>query len=355
MTLIELATVLVREAFRIQENEIIEITLIGEKKYFDFLDEFTLEVSRLGAFPTIRLNSPSYRLRYVKTVPEKYLRRTPPQTVKWIQDIQRHISIIADRIDLEDGRISQRRKRFAKEASSPILEQIQTRTISRIYMPTAELAKHFRVPIDLFTETVMGCLDINYNKLRKQCKLVADEIRRTRKEIVVSTGDSHTLRFRVGGRPVHLQDGSRELPGGSVFVSPIESTVNGSILLDNVGVMGKTIKNLILEFSNGKLVSSSAERNHKVFQNQLEDAYGDKKVFAGFGIGVNYGIKEAIGCEPIDVRVFGSIHVSLGSNIIFGGENFSDLFWRLPTGGATVVANKTIIVENGIIPKKLRA
>jgi len=108
MAIIKLAPILVRDALRVQENEIIEVTLVGEKKYLDILDEVTLEISSLGAFPTIRLNSPSYRTRFLKYVPEKYLRRTPPQMLRWIKDINRHITLIADEPELDTRNIPNR-------------------------------------------------------------------------------------------------------------------------------------------------------------------------------------------------------------------------------------------------------
>lgn len=78
--LLDLAPKLVREAMRVKEGQVVEVTLTGEKCYLDILDEVTLEVSRLGAYPTIRLNSPNYRRRFMETVPEEFLRKPPP---KW--------------------------------------------------------------------------------------------------------------------------------------------------------------------------------------------------------------------------------------------------------------------------------
>ncbi|MBN1550977.1 aminopeptidase [bacterium] len=346
----ELAPLLVKDALRIKENELIEITLTGEKDYFSFVDEFTLCVSKVGAFPTIRLNTPSYRRRYLKEIPEKFLNRTPPHALRRIKDFHRHINIIADDPDPMFKDVSTRKYQISKEARRPIDEQIQRRNMSSLYLPTPELADFFKIPRELFVDYLQKSLFIDYDALRKQCKALALLLKKSKRAIKIITGDQFELEFFITGRPIFIEDGSRNLPAGSVFLAPLEQSVNGSVLLDSVNLNGKTISGLILNFNNGRIESTSAEKNHRIFQQRLSNAYGDKDVFAGFGFGLNAGIDKPIGCEIVDTRVLGSIHICIGSNLIFGGKNFSDLFWTMINSEPTVyIDGKKIIDHSQII------
>jgi len=353
MDLQTLSKIIINKALVIKENEVIEVTLAGERQYFDFLDEFTLTLAKAGAFPTIRLNSPSYLQKYLKEVPEKYLRRTPPQALKRINDFHRHINIICNNPEPVFKSVSARKSRIAKEAKRPIVERIQRRNMTTIYLPTEDLAKFFIISKSRFMEVMFNALEIDYKVLRKECKIITKLIRKPDKYVVITTKNQFKLSFKLSDRQAFSEDGSHNLPAGSVFISPLESSVNGSILLDNVPFDGKNIKNLLLSFKNGHIESSSADKNYKVFQRRLSDSYGDKDIFAGFGIGLNPGIKEPIGCEIIDPLLRGSIFISLGSNLIYGGNNFSDLFWSMSSFRPTVSIDGLMVIVDGEISDKL--
>lgn len=353
MKFVELARDLVKNALRVKENEIVEVTLTGERSYFDFLDEFTIEISKIGAFPTIRLHTPSYRKRFLMEVPEKFLRRTPPQTLKWIKDVTRHVNILAEIPDTNFNDVPPRKTRIAIEARRPIIDQIKHMSMSKIYLPTPELAKYFKVKEDVFIKSITAGLDIDYENLRKRVKKVTDLLKENRSEIRLLTGGGeYELKFKINGRLIHFEDGTHELPAGSVFVAPVETSVNGSILLDGVIYQGKPIKNLVLKFREGRMIDSSAQSNHSVFLQRLKTSYGDKEVFGGFGIGLNDGIEEPIGCEFVDSRVLGSVHILIGSNIIYGGENFSDLSWILMNTEPTVFVDSMRLLDKSIFCAK---
>ena len=344
-----LASTLVSEALRVREDEIVEITLTGEKHYFDVLDEFTLMVSKSGAFPTIRLNTPSYRLRYLKEVPERYLSRTPPQVLSRIRFFHRHINIIMDNPDPVFKDVPARKDEAAREAKRPIVEQIQRSNMSKIYLPSSELSDYLKIPLKVLQANLLKGLDIDYACLRKRCKRISGVLRQAREPITIVTGENHSLTFELSDRPVFSEDGSRNLPAGSIFVAPSEKTVNGSILINHAVLKGHQISGLVLSFENGHLTSSSADSNLRLFRQKLKNAYGDKDVFAGFGIGLNPGLIAPLGCEIIDTRVMGSIFIILGSNLIYGGTNFSDMCWALTCMNATVMIGTETLMENGTI------
>jgi aminopeptidase len=354
MDLTYLAPIFINDALMIKENEVIEVTLTGEKDYFTFLDEFTLDIAKRGAFPTIRLNTPSYRERYLRELPETYLSRTPPQALNRIDEFTRHINIICNDPDPTFKNISQRKYHAARDARKPVVEKIKRRNMSEVHLPTRELAEYFKVPDAVFIESMHSCLNIPYRQLRKDCKAVAKLLKQPKKMVKLLTGNEHELTFQLSDRPVFSEDGTKNLPAGYVFLSPEETSVNGSVLIETTGFNGKQITNLVLTFKDGRIESSSADKNIYIFGNRISNTYGDKDVFAGFGIGLNPGVQQLLSCDIIDPLIRGSVHICVGSNLIFGGNNFSDIFWPMTIVHPTVFLGKRPIIEKGVFTSKLK-
>jgi len=337
--LLKLAPRLVKEAIRVKEGQIVEVTLTGENHYLDILNEFTLEVSRLGAFPCIRLNSPSYRKRYMKTIPEEFLRRPPPHILKWIGDIERHINLLADTPVFKPAHISEKRTKIHEEARKKITGKIQQRNVTTVCIPTVELADYCGFEYELIEHRLFSSLDVDYTALRKKCRALSDNIRKNRQTITLCSGNGSELTCRLNKRQVWTEDGRHELPAGSVFFAPQEDTVEGQVVIDKVNIGGSFVHNLLLEFKNGRLKRSKADENYKIFINQIKRSYGDSDVFAGIGIGLNPGFNDYIGCHLLDFIAQGSIYIGLGSNLVYGGNNFSDLFLRLPLKNPKLLIN----------------
>lgn len=343
--LLALAPRLVKEAIRIKEGQVVEVTLTGEPRYLEILDEVTLEVSRLGAYPTIRLNSPSYRRRFMETVPEEYLRKPPPQMVKWIGDIDRHINLLADAPNFNPLHISLRKKRYHREAQKKITGKIQQRNITTICIPTEELADYCGFALETIEYRLISSLDINYTELRRNCRTLAEKIRKKKQDIVLLSGNGMELRCRLNNRQLWIEDGRHELPAGMIFFAPHEDSVNGTVFIDKLNMNGRFVRDLTLEFNKGRMVNSKAGENHKLFADCIKKSYGDSNAFAGIGIGLNPGIDEYIGCDLLDFIAKGVIHVGLGSNLIFGGNNFSDLFLRMPVAEPRLQINGDLVIS----------
>ncbi|MBN1878846.1 aminopeptidase [bacterium] len=343
--LLELASVLVRDAIRIKEGQIVEVTLTGERCYMDFFDEITLTISQIGAFPVLRLNTPSYRQRFIQTVPEEYLMKPPPHMVKWIADINRHINIVADAPRFNPIHISEKRQQVHRDAQKKITGKIKQKNVTMIYVPTQELAEFCGIPLDRLSDALVRGLDISYPDLRKRCRSYADSLRGKDKPITILSGHSQKLTCSLKDRQVFIEDGRHELPAGMVFFSPIEASVEGSVMIPRFKCGDAIVRDLVLEFSGGRVIRSEAGDNHKVFQDVLKNSYGDSDAFAGIGIGMNPGISGESICPIIDFFARDKVHISLGSNLIFGGVNFSDLFLRLELDNPVVQINGNTIIS----------
>jgi aminopeptidase len=150
---------------------------------------------------------------------------------------------------------------------------------------------------------------------------------RGKDEVRIVAKDGTDLGFTIKDRPVLLDDPTistedvargdvgLNIPCGEVFVAPLETTANGSIIFDEVALPGfGKITNLKLKFDEGRVVEVSADDGADRFHRFLDANTGDKDRIAELGIGCNPGAKYTGGSIIVDEKICGTIHIAIGSN-----------------------------------------
>lgn len=138
---------------------------------------------------------------------------------------------------------------------------------------------------------------------------------------------------------IHKAGDMGNLPGGEVFVAPVENSVNGTIVFDSFRLADDGLK---LEVKDGRVVKTigNAQPLMKIFEK-----FGDRaKLVSEFGIGTNPKAR-VIGNTLEDEKVMGSVHFALGSNYSFGGKN------RIQFHKDGVIVKPTVKVDNRLIIK----
>ncbi|MEJ2251904.1 MAG: aminopeptidase, partial [Candidatus Lokiarchaeota archaeon] len=80
-------------------------------------------------------------------------------------------------------------------------------------------------------------------------------------------GEDTDLIMSLKGRTWRNCCGQRNLPDGEVFTGPVENSVNGHIRFTFPGIyQGKEVKNIYLEFKDGKVVDFSAEKGEDLLK-----------------------------------------------------------------------------------------
>ena len=107
------------------------------------------------------------------------------------------------------------------------------------------------------------------------------------------------------------ENGKKCLPDGEIFTEhSIRDSVNGSILFTYLGIFRrKEIKDIKLEFKEGKIVNATSSTEEQFLQKLL---LSEEEVHMGaFGIGTNYKINKFIGHMAFDEKMGGTIHLTL--------------------------------------------
>jgi hypothetical protein len=139
----------------------------------------------------------------------------------------------------------------------------------------------------------------------------------------VRTAQGTDLTMVTAGRQF-LVDGGRiyagrlgNLPGGEVFVCPVENSVNGVLVVDVAapGIGGKPVHPLRLLIRSGRVVQADGAPEAQA----LAQALGGSRV-GEFGLGVHPALPR-IGHPLADEKVLGTGHIGFGHNLDWGGLN----------------------------------
>lgn len=162
--------------------------------------------------------------------------------------------------------------------------------------------------------------------LTRLIKHYGDELSGT-ENIRIAAKDGTDLSFAIKDRPVLLDDSTispddvargdvgLNIPCGEVYVAPIETSANGTILFENVSVDGfGKVNNLRLKFEEGRVVDATADSGVDRFKQFLEANTGDKDRIAELGIGCNPGAQYTGGSIIVDEKIYGTIHIAIGNN-----------------------------------------
>ncbi len=200
------------------------------------------------------------------------------------------------------------------------------------------------------TERVMnGSLLADYNRIEKFTKKILKKLNGSVNVNVVTTKGSN-FSFSVDGRKWFPDTGilskkgtCTNLPAGEVFVSPLEGSFNGKIVLDLFKHEGETYaaNGSVIEVRKGKVVSCS-DKNSRV--NSYFKTIKNADNIAEFGIGTNYKAK-IIGNILQDEKVLGTCHVAFGNNSNIDGKVYSKLHLD------TVLQKPTIVVDDSVLMK----
>lgn len=138
------------------------------------------------------------------------------------------------------------------------------------------------------------------------------------------------------------------LPGGRVFVAPIETSANGKVMVPASRCRNAPLTGVSFEFKNGKLQNFKADKGADCFNEVLASYSGSKDMFGSFSIGLNPNRKvmEAPGdYRPADAA--GMVQISIGYNQTTGGNNADPGSFPFAITRATVTVDGKVVVKDG--------
>ena len=313
-----------------------------------FIDALAYRIRAREAFWTLRLTSEELLHRIGLNAPEESLPLIPEHEIHWLADISAIIEVRDHSGNLPGVPLS--RQRAMGTEWRALIDEAKKRNCRRITVlnPTPALALAYNIPQERLNHFYWQAINID-NALLDTWQDQVSEVLTKSDTIHIISNLGTDLRLRIGQRPI-LQD-KDNLPRGEVYVAPHEDSANGTVVIDKLFIKGKPVEQLRLTFTNGEitLVEAPNSADEEAFKELLSLASGDKDVIAEFAIGLNPGVIEPIGSILFDEKIGGSIHIAIGMNTHFGGNNKSNLHLDMVVLHPKVWVDEVLLIENGLL------
>jgi len=218
--------------------------------------------------------------------------------------------------------------------------------------PCDSLAQEANMDLYNYRDFVTNALYLDKEDPAAEWQRVHDEQQRLI-EILNTTSTIHILgedtdiSMSVKERKWLNSDGSRNLPGGEVFTSPVENSVNGHIRFTYPGIFsGKEVENIYLDVKDGKVIKAIAQKGQDLLDEVLKNE--NANIFGEFAIGTNKGIKQFTKAILFDEKIGGCIHMALGRSFPeAGGKNMSAIHWDILKNMESV--NSKVLADGKVI------
>ncbi|MDR3560669.1 MAG: aminopeptidase [Negativicutes bacterium] len=224
--------------------------------------------------------------------------------------------------------------------------------------PSPSMAQLANMSTEAFEDFFFQVCTLDYAKMARAMDPLVALMQRTDK--VEITGPGTDLVFSIKDIPAVKCAGLRNIPDGEVYTAPVRSSVNGVISYNTPALyQGFTYENIVLEFSEGKIVKATANDSEKI--SKVLDTDDGARFIGEFALGVNPYIEKPMKDTLFDEKISGSFHFTPGNayDKAFNG-NKSAIHWDLVCiqtpafGGGEIWFDDTLIRRDGrFIPEEL--
>ncbi|MBD3170198.1 MAG: aminopeptidase [candidate division Zixibacteria bacterium] len=337
--LAKFADVLVNYCCKVKKDE---LTLINCS---DLSTPLAMEVFRSalkkGAHPYIKMGTSGAQEIFLKEAKPYQLQFVSPVAKMEMETIDNLIAMRGPHNTMELSNTDPKKAAMQRAASRPIQEIFMKRSAEGklkwvgTQYPTHAAAQDAGMSLSEYEDFVFeACLLHKKDPVAEWKKISREQAKTVRwlnrkKEIRIIAKDTD-ITFNVKGRKWINCDGSNNFPDGEVFTGPVENSANGHIRYTFPAVYsGRMVENIYLEFENGKVVKSKAEKGEKFLKEMLKMDDGSSYV-GELAIGTNYGIKKFTKNILFDEKIGGTCHIAVGAAYPeTGSKNVSALHWDM--------------------------
>jgi aminopeptidase len=316
------------------------------------VEEVTRQVALRGAYALMRTNLAADRI-WIRHAPLELLGVIAPLERRVLEEADALIVVEAPENTRESSAIPPERQRALMAAVRPAMERMFTSEVPWVgcQYPTPALAQEAGLSTDEFADFLFGVCLLDWDAERARMQRYADRFDAASEVRIV--GDGTDLRLGIAGRPVEVDAGGKNIPGGEFFCCPIEDSVEGTIHFAEFPAVysGRELKGIRLRFEGGRVVDAGAETNEDFLLEVLDSDDGARRL-GELGIGCNPGITRYMKNTLFDEKMDCTVHVALGNGMPnLGSRNESTIHWDIVKDlreGGRIELDGEVVQENGV-------
>jgi len=330
----ELAELLVGRSLGVQPGWQVQVTATPLAR--PLVEELVRALARKGAYPLVRMSFTDlervpFETVWAEEAPEELLEQAGPSDVRTRKEVDARVIVFsAENVFAGSELTSERRlalRRAARAAIDPAAE-LEKPWVSCPF-PTQALAQEAGVSLHTYADILFAACLRDWDAEAERMKRYAARFDEAEQVRIVGPGTDLTL--AVAGRPAEVDDAHRNMPGGEVFLCPLEDSAEGEIAFDEYGAthLGHRHEGIRLRFEGGRVVDASARAGEEHLLAVLDTDDGARRL-GELGIGCNRGIPRGVQHMWWDEKIDGTVHLALGQSFPhLGGLNESAIHWDI--------------------------
>ncbi len=335
---------------------------------FDIPEEATAEIVRVarstGAQVAVRLESNLVRRELMMGMTEQNARTIASIEKFEMEQMTAYLALRGTHNYAELGDVDEQTlKMWAKEYQTPVVFGVRVPKTKWAVLrwPTPGMAQQANMSTPSFEKFFFDVCTLDYAKMAKACKPLADLMNRTDMVRVTAPGTDFTLSIKdIGAVPC---TGERNIPDGECFSAPVRDSVNGVVQFNTVSLyQGTEFKDIRYVIKNGRIEEASAGTNTEKI-NEILDTDAGARYFGEFAIGFNPYVLHPMKDTLFDEKIAGSLHFTPGNayDPPGGNGNKSSIHWdtvliqRPDYGGGEIYFDDVLIRKDGLfVPDDLQ-
>jgi len=311
-----------------------------------------LESQRVGAQPHLWAFDENFFLKSLETA----RKNATPMVLDHACSLVEKSSVVIWLSQFEDvERLPADARKAAYSFWDTVEETVKSKPRLFVNLPSPTCIRAMKINYMEFLAAFINGVKVDYNILRETGANMASSL--AEKDTVhVYHANGTDLEFNIAHRRVAVESGTLEdcysagkecsidVPAGEVYVAPIETSANGTVVVDEHKEYG--LKKLRLQFEDGRMVNFKARGNIEAFKRMLEEAQGGKDKIGEFGIGTNHNLKP-VGWSIYDEKALGTAHIAIGNNLHLGGVNEASIHIDFVLNKPTIKADSKVVMDKG--------
>jgi aminopeptidase len=320
------------------------------------LEEVMKQLGERGAYPLLRLTFSGglvYHRAWLRHAPLEAIAEPAPIDVHALEKCDAVLAVAAPENTRDGVDVSAERMGAVQRAYADARARLDENEVPWVmcWYPTPALAQDAGMTLPAFGDLLYRSCLLDWAAEHARISRYAERFDAAEEVRIVGAGTD--LRLSVAGRRADVDAGTGNMPGGEVYLSPVETSAEGTIAFTEFPAVwgGRELRGIRLRFSEGTVVDASAESEEAFLHETLDTDEGARRI-GELGIGCNPGIDRYLGNVYFDEKIDGTVHVALGFGFDYlGGTNQSALHWDIVKdlrGGGRIELDGETVQQDGV-------
>jgi leucyl aminopeptidase (aminopeptidase T) len=354
---------IVRQSAGVQPGDLVWIR--GGADDVHFMEYLAVAVGAEGGHPLISVSSDEVMRRWYREVDERYDAQREEWT--WQMYERADVSIVIQSTDYSIyAEIPEHRLRAWDNENAGLVEVIRRRGVREVRIgnglyPAAWQAAMLGVELADLKSAFFAGLSADPLRLADSGARLK-EILGAAENVRIRHANGTDLRVSRGRGAIIVSDGRTSvqpelegadsvlnmtwLPAGEVTLALDPHRTEGRLVVERLLLDGQVLGPMTLVYSNGKLQSLDSETDVAPFRAYIESDGALSDRLTGLKIGINPQVTDG---RMLPWMGAGVVSVSMGSNVLLGGDIDLPFYFFLTLVGATIHVEDRLVVENGVL------